>query len=82
MEEVFQGSGDRLRVREVNKKKVLMFGSPFRNGDGHQKVCQSRKKGVVNLSNRHKLGYLLGALVCFFVSNPTKIYAGHLLSEG
>ena len=77
-----QGGGDRLRVREVNKKKVLMFGSPFRNGDGHQKVCQSRKKRVVNLSNGNKLGYILGALVCFFVSNPSKIYAGHLLSEG
>ena len=36
--------GDRLRVREVNKKKVVMFGSPFRNVDVHQKVGLIRNK--------------------------------------
>ena len=67
-----------LRVREVNKKKVLMFGSPFRNGNGHQKVWLSRNKRADNLLNGNKLGYILGALLCYFVSNPSKINAGHL----
>ena len=33
-----QSGGDTLTCPRSKQKKVLMFGSPFRNGNGHQKV--------------------------------------------